>query len=63
MSKFWRDLLLKMLVYFTGIWYSLLPFGMFYGYLVDFSWFWIDVGIKKSGNPILNPSLNPSLKP
>jgi hypothetical protein len=26
----------KMLVYFTAIWYILWPFGVFYGYLVNF---------------------------
>jgi hypothetical protein len=47
-GKFWRVLQLKMLLYFMAIWsypfksiwYTLWPFGMFYGYLVYFSPFW-----------------------
>jgi hypothetical protein len=37
-------------VYFTGIWSILLPFGIFYGYLVYFSRFGM-LYRDKSGNP------------
>jgi hypothetical protein len=47
LGKFWRDLLRKMLVYFTAvwyifiaIWYVLWPLSRFYGYMVDFTPFW-----------------------
>jgi hypothetical protein len=37
---FWRALEWKLLVYFMTIWYSLWPFGVFFGPLVNFSPFW-----------------------
>jgi hypothetical protein len=39
------------LIYFTIIWYALLPFDIFYGYLVYFS----PLQQEKSGNPVLHP--------
>jgi hypothetical protein len=54
LSKFWRVLQWKVLVYyiyvqlvyFTAIWYILWPFGVFYGVLVCCT-------KEKSGNPVL----------
>jgi hypothetical protein len=41
LSKFWRVLESKMLVYFMAIWYIfLLSFGIFYGHLVYFMVIW-----------------------
>jgi hypothetical protein len=37
--------------YFTGVWYILWPFGIFYGYLVYFSRFGT-LYQEKSGNPV-----------
>jgi hypothetical protein len=36
LGKFWRALHWKILVNFMAIWYILVPFGIFYGYLIHF---------------------------
>jgi hypothetical protein len=36
LGKLWRVFQLKMLVYFTAIWFILLPFGIFCGHLIHF---------------------------
>jgi hypothetical protein len=36
LGKFWRELQLKMLVYFMDIWSILRPFGIFHSHLVKF---------------------------
>jgi hypothetical protein len=39
-GKFWRVFQWKLLVYLMDIWYSLRPFGIFYGHLVYFVVIW-----------------------
>jgi hypothetical protein len=39
-GKFWRALQWKMLIYFTAFWYILWPFGLFYGFWVNFVVIW-----------------------
>jgi hypothetical protein len=41
----------RCLVYFTAIWYISYPFGIFNGYLVYFSPFWLYVAPRKSWQP------------
>jgi hypothetical protein len=57
LGKFWRVLqwknlgnIKRQIWFFTAIWYILLPFGTFYGYLVYFSRFGM-LYQEKSGNP------------
>jgi hypothetical protein len=60
LGKFWRVLQWTMLLYFviigsyvfTAIWYILLAFVIFYGYLIYFSYFGM-LYKEKSGNPSL----------
>jgi hypothetical protein len=55
LCKFWRDLELKMLLYFMTIWNILWPFDIIYGivcgHLVYSSHFSMYGPRKKSGNP------------
>jgi hypothetical protein len=50
LGKSWRALQRKVLVYFTAIWYTSWPFGIFDGHLVHFSRFGM-LQQEKSGKP------------